>query len=305
MWKNINRFSSTPEANSPNEAMSHIGLTITDAKAKASIFVKHYARVSNLPMTVEDCNLIREFKERIESSSADNGSCSNFTMGKLTYAIQKMKCKRAADPYDILPTFVKVLGPIAFQELLEIFNVSFLYADCPRIWQVATIILILKTGKAASEVASYQPISLTSSIVKLLESILADRLYYIAKSNHLLNFFQTYFGIGGRCEDQILRIFQTIEDGFQKKPMKRSILAFLDFNLLLHMLDMGVLASLICWLLSFLNHRRFNLNFLTYSVAAVSTRFTTGFSISTVTAPVLYQRPHKEALQRSCDCNDC
>ena len=181
-------------------------------------------------MTVEDCNLIREFKERIESPSADNGSCSNFTMGKLTSAIQKRKCKGTADPYDILPTFVKALGPIALQELLEIFNVSFLYVDCPRIWQVATIILILKTGKAASEVASYQPISLTSRIVKLLESILADLLYYIAKSNHRWNFFQTYFGIGDRCEDQILRIFQAIEDGFQKKPMKRSILAFLDFS---------------------------------------------------------------------------
>ena len=35
-----------PNANSPNEAMSYNGRTITNIKTKANIFVNHYARIS-------------------------------------------------------------------------------------------------------------------------------------------------------------------------------------------------------------------------------------------------------------------
>ena len=103
-------------------------------KGKANSFLNHYVKVSNLPMIVEDCNFIREFKKRIDSLSTDNGSCSKLTMVELTSAIQKMKGKGGAGPEDILLTFLKALGPINFQELLKIFNGLFMYADFQRIW---------------------------------------------------------------------------------------------------------------------------------------------------------------------------
>ena len=43
MWKVIKGSDGAPEANSPNEAMSDHGRVITDAKAKANIFLNHYA----------------------------------------------------------------------------------------------------------------------------------------------------------------------------------------------------------------------------------------------------------------------
>ena len=49
------------------------------------------------------------------------------------------------------------------------------------------IIPLLKAGKSPGEVASFCPISLTSCIVKLLERILADCLYYIAETNNLFS----------------------------------------------------------------------------------------------------------------------
>ena len=117
-----------------------------------------------------------------------------------------MKDKGAAGPDNIPPSFLKSLGPLALQELLSIFNSSFSLSDCPHIWRVATIISLLKTGKSHSEVASFRCISLTSSVLKLLERILADRLYYIAKTNNLFSRFQASFRKGWSCEDQITRI---------------------------------------------------------------------------------------------------
>ena len=105
---------------------------------------------------------------------------------------------------------------------------------------------LLKAGKSPSEVASFRPISLTSCVAKLLERILADRLYYITETKNLFSRFQAGFWKGKSREDQITRIVQAIEDGFHQRPMQRSLLTLLDFSkaydtvwrqkLLLHML---------------------------------------------------------------------
>ena len=78
--------------------------------------------------------------------------------------------------------------------------------------------------------------------------------------------FQTGFRKGRSCEDQITRIVQAIEDRFQQRPMKRSVLTLLDFSkaydtvwrekLLLHMLNTGIPPTFIRWIRSFLIDRR-------------------------------------------------
>ena len=133
-------------------------------------------------------------------------------MSELQSAIKKTKGKGTADPDNIPPSFLKSLGPLAHQELLSIFSSSFSLAHCPRVWRVATIIPLLKAGKPPSEIVSFCPISLTSCVVKLLERILADRLYYIAETNNMFSQFQASFHKGRTCEDQITRIVQAIED---------------------------------------------------------------------------------------------
>ena len=42
--------------------------------------------------------------------------------------------------------------------------------------------------------------------------------------------FQAGFQKGQSCEDQITRIVLAIEDGFQQRPMKGSVLTLLDFS---------------------------------------------------------------------------
>ena len=260
MWKVIQDLNSTLDANSSNEAMSHNGRTITDIKSKANVFINHYARVSKVNMSQSERDTNQQFKKRIKVPSADDESCAPLLMSELQSAIKKMKGKGAAGPDNIPPSFLKSLGPLALQELLSIFNSSFSLAHCPRIWRVATIIPLLKAGKSPSEVASFRPISLTSCVVKLLERIIADRLYYIAETNNMFSRFQAGFRKGRSCEDQITRIVQAIEDGFQQRPMQRSVLTLLDFSkasdtvwrekLLLHMLNTGIPPTFIRWIRS-------------------------------------------------------
>ena len=153
IWKVIQGLNGTPDANSPNEAMSHNGRTITNTKSKANISINHYARASKLKMSQSDRDINRQFKKSIKVPSADNESCAPILMSELQSAIKKMKCKGAAGPNNIPPPFLKSLSPLALQELLSIFNSSFLLAHCPRTWRVGTIIPLLKARKTPSEVA--------------------------------------------------------------------------------------------------------------------------------------------------------
>ena len=160
--------------------------------------------------------------------------------------------------------------PQDLQTLLDIFNSSFHLADCPQIWKNAIIIPLLKSGKPR-ELKSFRPISLTSCVVKLLERMLADRLIHLAEVNNCLNNYQAGFRRGRSCEDQILRMVQAIDDGFQQKKTYRSVLVLLDFSaavdtvwrqkLLVSMLDLGVPHAYVKWLHQFLNNRQARVKF--------------------------------------------
>ena len=110
----------------------------------------------------------------------------------------------------------------------------------------------------------------------------------------------SWFLQGRSCEDQILQIFQAIEDGFQQRPMQSSVLTLPDFSkiydiiwrekLLLCMPDAGVPMTFIRWLHSF-NH-----SFLTtckarvqlHNVCSSSRCFNQGLSQGSILVPLLF-----------------
>ena len=293
MWKVIQGLNGTPGANSSNEAMSHNNRTITDIKSEARIFINYYARVSKLNMSQSERGTNQQFKKRLKAPSVDDESCSPLLMGELQSAIKEMK---AAGSDNIPPWLLKSRGHLTLQELLSIFNSSFSLAHCPRIWRVATIIPLLKAGKSPSEVASLRLISLTSCVVKLLERIPANCLYYIAETNNMSSWFQAGFHKGRSCEDQITQTAQAIEDGLQQRPMKCSVLTLLDFSkaydtvwrekLLLPMLNTGIPPTLIRWIQSFLNDCRGRVQL--FNVFSSSQHFTQGLPQGFVLAPLLF-----------------
>ena len=119
----------------------------------------------------------------------------------------------------------------ALNELLGIYNLSFLHLHCPKIWRIATIVPLLKSGKPASKVASFRLVSLTSWIAILTERIIANRLYHIAETSNRFIKLQAGSRKGMSCEDNITRIIQKIMDGFDQEPWThRSVLLLLDFN---------------------------------------------------------------------------
>ena len=274
VWKFIKTLNGTPSTNSPNEVMKVNDKVISSNKGKAEEFLKHYASVSRLEFSKEDRNINRKMKQtfrKAHKSQSGEDNSSDFSMRDLKRAISKMKLKSAPGGDDIPPSFLKALGEKALAELLEIFNISLKDADCPQAWRNAIIIPLLKEGKPASQLGSYRPVSLTSCMVKLLERMIAERLYQLAETRNWFNKQQAGFRKGRSCEDQILRMVQAIEDGFQRKPMERSIMVLLDYSkafdtvwrerLLLSMHEKGVPLVYLRWIRSFLNNRQAKVRF--------------------------------------------
>ena len=217
-------------------------------------------------------------------------------MAELKRAIKKMRLKGTPGPDYIPPSFLKNLGEKAMGELLEIFNMSLNNGDLPQIWRNAIIIPLLKQGKPASNLASFRPISLTSCVIKILERMLADRLYHIAESNGWFNNIQAGFRKGRGCEDQILKITQGIEDAFNQNPRQSSVLILLDFSkaydtvwrqkLLTSMIDIGVPLVYVKWLYRFLQNRQARVRY--DGTLGKSKQILQGLPQGSVLAPLLF-----------------
>ena len=265
-WNFIKTLNGTPDSNSPNEVLVVNGKKITSNKKKADAFVEQYADVSRLTFTKEERILNRKAKSMLRNmQSVEDESTKPFVMEELEKAIHKMRTKGAAGEDEIPPSFLKALGPVAKEALLSIFNQSFDNASVPQMWRRAIIIPLLKAGKAAGDLASFRPVSLTSCVVKTMERMVGDRLYYIAETRGMFSDLQAGFRRGRSCEDQILKMVQAIEDGFQKKKMERSVLVMLDYSkaydkvwqqrLLLSMEEKGVPMKFVKWIAGFLANR--------------------------------------------------
>ena len=129
MWKVNGGLNGTPDANSPDEAMSHNSHTFSNI---ANIFMSHYARISKLHVSKADLDLNHHSKKQLDQPSADDESCTAFQKGEKDESF-----------YEKDEFFLKSLGPLELQESLSIFNSSFSRAPGPGTWIVGIIIPLL------------------------------------------------------------------------------------------------------------------------------------------------------------------
>ena len=110
--------------------------------------------------------------------------------------------------------------------ILAFLNLTWNEGLLPSSWKTAIIKPIFKKGKQAEELKSYRPISFSSSLGKLAERIINQRLYWYLEANKILSTAQAGFRNGHRTEDQLFRLSQRIIDGFHAK--KSTTAVFVD-----------------------------------------------------------------------------
>jgi hypothetical protein len=99
--------------------------------------------------------------------------------------IKKLKNKSSCDIHGVSTKMVKFIGPEILAPLAHIFNLSLESGIFPTMLKQCRVISIFKSGSHL-ECDNYRPISLLSSISKILEKIVSEILLHHLTSNDLL-----------------------------------------------------------------------------------------------------------------------
>ena len=190
-------------------------------KKKASEFVKTYAAVSkhvrHKKWDHRTKTAIRDhLQEPCKCGSARSEACQPFSLHELDAQLRKLKPKKAPGPDGVCAEHLRNLGPLAKAAVLHLINRSWLSSQTPKAWREATIIPIPKSGKNPQQVSSYRPIALTSNMAKLAERLIGARLSHIIERDALVPPEQVGFRRGRAAEENLGRLIQTVQDGWNK-----------------------------------------------------------------------------------------
>jgi len=123
--------------------------------------------------------------------------------------------------------------------------------------------VVLKADRSASDVASYRPIALTSTLCKVMERMAAKRLRWWLESNQHLNKFQCGFRQRRSMINQIMRLGDDAHKAINNKQYTLAVMLDLEkaFDLVWHrglifkMRRMGISGNILNFITDFLSNR--------------------------------------------------
>ena len=103
-----------------------------------------------------------------------------------------------------------------FHHLAKLFTSSIKLGYIPTAWKIATLLMLLKPEKLPSLTSSYRPISFISSIMKLFERVIEQRLLSHPEQIGFINKHQSGFRRAKSTDDHLLRPSQSIMESFNR-----------------------------------------------------------------------------------------
>ena len=181
-----------------------------------------------------------------------------FSLKELKDGICNSKCNKSPGDDKLPYEFFKHLHKDALNVLLVFYNKIWTESELPDDWHHAIILPLLKPNKNAANPDSYRPISLTSTMCKIMERLVTNRLQWFVEKNNLLSNNQSGFRKNRSTIDQILKLHDNI---LKKLKNKENVLAvFIDFEraydmlhvptLLKKLLNMGITGKTYQWIVN-------------------------------------------------------
>ena len=103
-----------------------------------------------------------------------------------------------------------------FHHLARLFTSFIQIGYIPTAWKLATLRMLPKPDKLPSLTASYRPISLMSSIMKLFEQVIEQRLRSYLEDIGFINKYQSGFRQNKSTDDHLFRLSQSIMESFNR-----------------------------------------------------------------------------------------
>ena len=130
------------------------------------------------------------------------------------------------DPDDYRWTWMIGTTTSLFRHLARLFTSSIQIGYIPTAWKSATLRMLLKPDKLPSLTTSYRPISLMSSVMKLFERVIEQRLRSCLEDIGFINKYQSGFRQNKSTDDHLFRLSQSVMESFNRG--EHVVAAFLD-----------------------------------------------------------------------------
>ena len=177
--------------------------------------------------------------------------------------LKSLQLGKATGPDTINNRVLKELAkPLSFP-LSDLFNFSLTSGKVPLIWKVANVTPIFKKDDP-SVVSNYRPISLLSTVGKVLEKIVHKHLFNFIRDNNILTTLQSGFVPGDSTVNQLVDIYNTFCHSLDQGKEVRAV--FCDISkafdrvwhrgLLYKLESAGISGSLLLWFKDYLNDRK-------------------------------------------------
>ena len=199
-WKTLKHFIQ-PDQTDVIPPLNKNGQIYTEEKEKANILNNFFTEQTllddshaTLPQTVK--NTTYKLDSIIVTPEEVRDTLKSLPIGK------------AAGPDLINNRLLKELAQPLALPLSDLFNLSLSSGSVPNIWKEANVSPIHKKNDP-SDVSNYRPISLLSTVSKVLKKIVHKYLFNFFRDNNVITAFQSGFVPGDSTVNQLIDIYNT------------------------------------------------------------------------------------------------
>ena len=210
--------------------------------------------------TIEDMSKVPNEIMPVASETLDNINC---TLDDVAKGLQKLNVNKACGPDKLYPRILKELSDVITKPLHIIFNKTLKEGRVPNDWKLANVTPIFKKGSRNIR-SNYRPVSLTSVVCRILESIIRDTVTNFLDEHNLIRNTQHGFSKGKSCQTNLLTFFDKVTGEVDRS--REVDVVYLDFakafdkvphfRLSLKLKSLGIEGNILNWIKDWLSNRQ-------------------------------------------------